>query len=268
MISNKKKGQVTIFVILGLVLLIGAFFTLYLTRSGDDVEFDMSDVTGRVTSYVAQCSDSIVEDYIPRALITGGYGEFPFNTVRTEQNAYVLSFSSEGVPYGIYEANFADDLLYFELMEIDTCIEPLLESDVEIHNEEIEIQDFYYLVELEEHSIIVNYTIVFELRGNTYNNSITRSYRTNLGYFLNKANEITDFVLEERETNNFFNYQFCRSMVEEEGFAPKYSADFLTEFEVQGASLLFDRDFYVIFLERGEETFPFAIMPYHDGYFC
>ena len=226
-------------------------------------------MTGRVTGYVAQCSDVVVEDYIPRALVTGGFGAYPINSVRTERNSYVLSFSAEGVSYGVYDPVFAEDLLLFELVDVLPCVEPLVESDDVMFNDGVVLEDFYYDASFEDNVILVNYTFVYSLQGNNFSNSVVRSYSTNLGYFLSKTNELTDFFLEERGVDNFFNYQFCRSLVEERGFAPKYSADFLRYFEEDdGVRFLFDREFFVVFLERGGEVFPFAVMPFHDGYFC
>lgn len=268
MILNKKKGQITIFVILGIILVLGVVLFIFLSSSDEEIEFDDSHVSSRLNMYLSQCSDIIVEDYVPRALITGGYGQYPFNLVRTDTNPYVLSYSAEGIPYGIYNSDIADLFLRLELDEIYTCLMPLIDSEEEQYGDEVILYDLKKDVTIEQNAIIVKYDYIYSYRGEVINNNeVTRRYITNLGHFLDKTNRLTDMFLEQRRPDALFNYQFCNALLDQKGYPPKYSADFLIGME-EDVTFLFEREFFVVFLEKDEEIFPFAIMPLHNGYFC
>jgi len=262
-----KKGQVTIFVIVGLILLVGVLF-LVLSLKNNKTVFISDDVSVRFDQYLTQCSDYVINDYVSKALITGGYGEYPLNVVRAEDNLYVLSFDSEGLYYGIYDTYLVSYLLEYKISSVKDCLVPLIENDLEIYNQEIILNSLNYEAMFEDNTIIVNYEYEYSFQGNTFNNMIMKSYNTNLGYFLNRANELTNMFLEEQETDEFFNYQFCNLLFEEKGYAPKYSVDFLKNLEGDEAKFYFEQEFYIVYLEKGNEVFPFAIMPFHERYYC
>ena len=265
----KKKGQVTIFVIIGIVLVLGVFLFIFLGRGDGEVVVDDSP-SARLEGYIGQCNDLVLDDFVPRALVTGGFGYYPFNIVRTETNPYVLSYSAEGVPQGVFERRDVEQIVFEEISNsIHGCLSSLLESELEIYNEEISLERFNYEVLIEQNVVVVTYDYEYSLQGNYFANELITTHSTNLGYFLDRTNELTDFFLETRRVDNLFNYQFCNVLIEEEGIAPKYSADFLRDFEGdEDVSFLFDKEFFIVFLNRGGEMFPFAIMPEHDGYFC
>lgn len=269
MILNKKRGQITIFVILGIILVVGVLMLIFLSSPNKEVEFDDSEVSSRVESYLSQCSDVIVEDYIPRALVTGGYGHYPFNIIRTDSNPYVLSYSAEGIPYGIYDSDIADLFLSLELEEIYSCLVPLMDAEEETYGEEVILYDLKKDVTIEQNVIVIKYDYIYSYKGEVlYDNEMIKRYNTNLGYFLDKTNELTDmFLAQDERPDALFNYQFCNALLDQKGYPPKYSADFLLELD-EDITFLFEREFYIVFLEQGNEIFPFAIMPRHNGYFC
>lgn len=242
---------------------------IFLSSSDREVDFDDGHVLSRISTYLSQCSDILVEEYISRALITGGYGHYPFNIIRTEQNPHVLSYSAEGVLQGIPDSNTGATFLSQELEEIYSCLIPLLETEKETYGSEVILYDLKNQVSLEQEVILVQYEYIYYYEGEViYNNQITKTYNTNLGTFLDQTNDLTNIMLDERNPDLMFNYQFCNTILEEEGFAPKYSADFLLEMDDENIKFMFDREYFVVFLEKGEETFSFAIMPFHDGYYC
>ena len=266
---NQKRGQVTIFVIIGVVLIIAVSFFIFFSADQPEPTITGDSISARLQNYASQCTDIVLEDYVSRALITGGYGDYPANIVRTENNnVYVLSFSSEGVPYGIFHPTFANDFLLLELVEVNSCLESLAETEYEIHGYPVNIINIEHSADIQENNIITTQNIEYEYQGNTFEETFSHSYRTNLGYFLERTNELTDLFLEEREPNPFFNFQFCETMYEDRGMLPKYSVDFLLDLDGDEARFFFDREFFLVFLDRGDESFPFAIKPYHDGYFC
>ena len=263
----KKKGQVTIFVILGLLLVIGVFLFIFLSRSDSDPDFFGDDPHGRLRSYVSQCSDLVVDDFIPRALITGGYGFYPDNVVSVDGKTFVLSFSAEEFAV-IHDSFISSSFLVSELSSVRGCVDSLLEVDFEANGDNLSLDYLSYEVLIEEDVVLVNYSYHLLASNVDVEDSFLKSYSSSLGFFLDKADDLTYLFVEERAVDELFNYQFCQSMAEDYGFIPKYSVDFLKDVDVEGVSFLFYKEFFVVFLERNNEVFPFAVLPVHDGYFC
>jgi hypothetical protein len=267
MMVFKKKGQVTIFVILGLLLIIGVFIFIFMSRSDSDLDFFGDDPHGRLRSYVSQCSDLILDDFISRALITGGYGFYPDSVVSVDGRTFVLSFSAEEFAV-IHDSFLAGSFLVSELGDVRSCVDSLLEVDFDAHGDNLSLDYLSYEVFIEEEVILVNYSYHLLASNVDVESSFIKSYSSSLGFFLDKTNDLTYLFVEERVVDELLNYQFCQSMLADYGFIPKYSVDFLKDVDSEGVSFLFYKEFFVVFLERNNEVFPFAVLPVHDGYFC
>lgn len=76
-VSFTKKAQVTIFVVLGILLLAGVFFFLTIQKDDSSVDFekgsDLKAVLENINSYSTNCFSDVVEMSIERVLAQGGY---------------------------------------------------------------------------------------------------------------------------------------------------------------------------------------------------
>lgn len=78
MTPHSKKAQVTIFVILGIILVVGVIFFVSMQKkdSAEDIFKDQEfagSVVSNIARYSNQCFDNVVEDSIRDVLLQGGY---------------------------------------------------------------------------------------------------------------------------------------------------------------------------------------------------
>lgn len=106
--NNKKRGQVTIFVILGLVILFSTFIVLYI-RSNESGLNEPKVVKDNVKSYVEQCLYQITEDAIIKLGQQGGYIEMEgidkitAEYVPFESEVLSLYQGKLHIPYWLYQ---------------------------------------------------------------------------------------------------------------------------------------------------------------------
>ena len=266
--KKNKKGQVVIFAIVGLLLIITISIILLATQTKKTIPEDIQ-TTKRMENYLMQCTEQKLNDYIERALLTGGFGAYPSNVIRSEDNIYVLSFSAEGYYYGIYDSKMIKPIIGQELNEIALCLYNLMNIDFEIHGDEITFNNIEYEIEVTQGAIIVNFEYEYKLNNNLHNEITRITKPTNLGYFLDKTNELTNKIMSPRNMDLQFNYLFCETLKEEQGIVPRYATDFLLDMQHEtNTNFIFKQEFFIIILERDMEIFPFAIKPEQIGRFC
>lgn len=98
--SNNKKGQVTIFIILGIVLLLAVVLILTLKREVTVFKPEEVAVTdkGKVENFVTSCIKDIGEDALLKLGLQGGYIEVPDNIVNNG-NRHVRTSPFTVIPY-------------------------------------------------------------------------------------------------------------------------------------------------------------------------
>jgi hypothetical protein len=142
---NSKKGQVTIFVIIGILLLASVGFFLYTYNTSTEKQLenlsDVKEVTTEIApikSYVEQCMSSISEEAIRRLGQHGGY-MFPTSNLFQYQSIDVrnndgVPFNEEFIPYWSYSSS--TDNIYFE-QELRIPTIEFMEYQTEIYVEQM-----------------------------------------------------------------------------------------------------------------------------------
>lgn len=262
-----KKAQITIFVILGIILVSIVLLIIFNTPQKKSEPIDES-ISNKLKNYISSCSDLYAEDYISRALATGGHGKFPNHVVRTNENTYVISFSSEGIQQGIPNKENIKNFLLYEFKEFKTCVLSQINKEYETSGKLIILENTSYDFLIEPKAIIITYFYNYSYNGETFEESMTKRHITSLGQFLEETKRLTNMITETKEKDAFFNYQLCESIYENEGFLPRYSVDFLKQMENFEGEFLFEKDFFVIIIQDDDEYFPFAIMPLYEEPYC
>ena len=93
-----KKAQITIFIVIGVVLLIFAGFILYYNLSSKEVESEIGLIgldTSPVQSFIESCSSHVLADGIKFLRYRGGYYNLPEDSTLFSLNAvpYYYHFS-------------------------------------------------------------------------------------------------------------------------------------------------------------------------------
>ena len=128
-ILNGRKGQVTLFIIVGLVLVTGVLFFLFLNRSDDSFEddflrsSDIGAVLANINSYSNQCFEIVVERSIVNVLSQGGF--FDLSGVASLD---VLGFD---IPFYLYDgvASVPDESVVLDSIKasivenFDVCVD-------------------------------------------------------------------------------------------------------------------------------------------------
>ncbi|MFP4567935.1 MAG: hypothetical protein ACLFN8_03240 [Candidatus Woesearchaeota archaeon] len=266
---KQKKAQVTIFAILGLILVVVLALILLSINNQKTTKLDDESITQRINTYISQCTEDILQDYTRRALQTGGYGYYPDNVVRYQNNLYVLSYSVEGYYMGIYEPEVVEEFIKQEMSFTDLCIYNLMLEDYEIYGDEITINEINTQITFEEGAIITNFEYEYEVQEKTIQTSLAKRHKTNLAYFLDETNKITDKILMPRQIDSDFNYQFCRTLSQTQNIKPRYAVDFLKEIGNQeNLNFIFEKTYFIITIEKDDEQLSFAIRPEQTGTFC
>lgn len=213
-----------------------------------------------IEQYLESCSEEITQGFIERALRKGGYSDYPTNIIRAQQNSYVLSYSPEGLMQGLPRIDQTQMFLTTELRAVTYCAQSKIREDEELRW--TELTRITPSVKIKEHEIQITYTYEYKENNRAYEEQITKKHKTNLGYFLDKANEVTNTILEKRETTQQQKEELCEEIKKETTQTPIYSLAFLTQLSTDPElRFMFEKDFFVINIERGQETFTFAIQP-------
>lgn len=252
-----KKAQTISIIILVLILIISAIIIFSLSTQ-EEIQTDQTEQI--IEQHLNSCSNEITQSFINRALRKGGYGEYPTNTIRTQQKNYVLSYSPEGLMQGLPTKDQTQLFLKTELRAMMYCAQALIRQDEELRW--TELKTITPEVQIKEHEIQITYTYEYKENNQERTEKKTKTYKTNLGYFLDKANEVTNTILEKRETTQQQKEELCEEIKKETTQKPTYSLAFLTQLSTDPEiKFMFEKDFFVINIEREQETFVFAIQP-------
>lgn len=100
-----RKGQVTVFMILALVVLLAGSFFFYLSRGGSFFESDyVQPELVPIKNYVENCIKNIADDGLERMGLSGGYIQIP-EKISSNPNAYLSEYISSEfkIPYWWYK---------------------------------------------------------------------------------------------------------------------------------------------------------------------
>src|SRR3989338_786293 len=124
LISLNKKGQVTVFIILGIILLLA--LALIVGIQTEIVTFKPEEVfpaeKSQVENYIASCLELVGQEALELVGLQGGYVEVPAK-IANDPNLHLKISPQHLVPYWAYGANQAIPPLEQVKKEIDNYIE-------------------------------------------------------------------------------------------------------------------------------------------------
>ncbi len=154
MFKNKKRGQITVFIIIGLIVLL-TYFTLsyYRKESIKETEIIQPELIP-IQQYVQTCTKSIAEEAIDIIGINGGYIYFP-RWVQTNPNSYLRLSPIEDFknPYWWYDGEEAIPPLDFIAKQIEDYTKAELPNCI---NNFIPFQHQYDIIQAENFNVIVD----------------------------------------------------------------------------------------------------------------
>ena len=205
----KKRGQLSTFIITGLIILIVAGLGIYLVTKVLEPSYGVPDELVPMMNYIDQCTKDVALDGVFLAEMQGGYIHIP-SKIESNPNAYLdRGFS---IPYWFYNGyDRAPSIPELEAelsIYINTNLNDCLNNLDSFRNEWdiTDIDEISTIVEIGDERILVNALISVEvnsLDGSIYMNlpSVESTIEVQLGNMLELAyaihfKELTDYFLE------------------------------------------------------------------------
>jgi len=274
MILNNKRAQITLFVIIGLVLLLGtSLFFFYFTSKKNVVLIDENEhkIEVKLKNFQKFCVENMVDSFSETANSQGGYfSAMPAESLFYGNNVYALAYSENGEGLLATKDEISSELSEFIPENIGSCLNGLIDADKSLQNYDVDITLSSFSVEPNNLSLNIFYDYVFIVDDETFSGTIIQSVYFSLFSFLNRANELADIMLESYiEPDIFFNLQNCLTLNAEYGVRPQFPIDFVKNLTSDDFnSLIFGDDFVILNLTQNHQSFPFAMKPPLVGSIC
>ncbi len=290
----KSKAQVTIFVIVGIVLLLAASLVFFLVRSSNSWERsslsqeeitlrqadfenappleervtgqpseEPEEVFGDVEELFSDCVQTTATTLFEEATAQSGLLEpIPANHVEHDGELFIVLFDQEypgAVTYGRDE--LAKRIAQQTPNQITSCLGSVLtQGKFAPYDFDILVNDIQTITGKDSFSIIQEYEIVID--GVSFAREDVTTIQAPYFVLFDQAEEIVDQVLETYWVPNpQFNLQLCLQLKEQHGFAPRYPLDFLQELPDEVVGIELQQEYFIISLEEKEQIFSFAILP-------
>jgi hypothetical protein len=197
MTPHSKKAQITIFVILGIILVVGVIFFVAMQKkdSAEDIFRDQEfagTVVSNIARYSNQCFDNVVEDSIRDVLLQGGYYNLSLvshDVIGTFSVPYYLEDDLKIIPSEdeIYEA-----IRLMIIKNFDACVgdyEAFEEFDVVLEKQETNLD-----MEIDEGLLInLNPHLIVSFQQSEYSSDVlSRFVPLNIEPLLLSANQIVE----------------------------------------------------------------------------
>ncbi len=195
----KKRGQVTIFIILGIVILVA--FAIVMSLQGVDKNTVKEDIeTSNIKSYIESVLDSVTKNAILKISKQGG--EFTPSDYKT----FEMDGRNVRVAYGLKDNN---NILSRDKVEEELCraITTNMQSELDLSFAEkrgikYNILDEKCSAEINTNSVIVDYTMPLNLsRGRA--SAELKHFQADVNVKLNKALDIGKFLIGRIKSGNF-----------------------------------------------------------------
>ncbi|MBL7052060.1 MAG: hypothetical protein ISS01_03130 [Nanoarchaeota archaeon] len=200
----QKRGQFTLFVILGIALILILGMVYYykdtlLDTVGLSSSISYPSEIQEIYDHIQDCTEFATENAVSNIALTGGYYEISRNSIYIEELGYDLPYYyNDGEDLSISEEQLQKELNIYTEELFTSCVFLEDYSNFEITEDEISISSIINnnTVELE-----LNYPLIIESGENIY--YLTDSYNTeidaNLGWLHSIAQEIVYYDQENPE---------------------------------------------------------------------
>ncbi len=256
----EKRGQVTIFVILGIVIVILAFLLLYsrtniflLNPSVGDLNSELDDIN----EHVLKCIGKVSDQPIRQIGLQGGYLSTPPDTFRLYNDTTIsyLCYTMTGTPRCINRMLTRSDME----RQLNAAIDFSLQTCIDVQSfkkfgsfEIITPKKWTVETSIGSEMVIVKVTYPIRLRSTKSSAEVsaqefTQTFEYPLGYLYDASQNILDYETEFGEFDQMIYMLAKRGEVRIEKKKPypdklyilsKYDSDYVFQFFVQGESTL------------------------------
>jgi len=121
---TQKRGQTTIFIIIGLVIviIIALFFVIRSNIQTESRDVSFSGKVGEVREFTQDCIDSTVKNGLKTISSRAGYYTMPSNVFSYSGNNYVYVYYGE-TPYYVDEQQVIENIKQYITDKLDGCID-------------------------------------------------------------------------------------------------------------------------------------------------
>jgi len=207
----KKRGQITVFIIIGLLVLL-TYFTLSYYRSEkiEEVELILPELIP-VQQYVMECTDNLAREAIEIIGINGGYIDFPRH-IQTNPDSYLKHSPIDGLknPYWWYDGKSSIPPLDFMAKQIEDYTKAGMEDCLDnftAFNKEyevVELEKFNVIVDIGDEDITVRTIYPIEVR-DKFNKTLAelQKFPVNIPIRLKRVYKLAKTIME-RENKDYF----------------------------------------------------------------
>ncbi|MFP4568052.1 MAG: hypothetical protein ACLFN8_03840 [Candidatus Woesearchaeota archaeon] len=264
-----KKGQVTIFVILGIVLLATTIIVLSTTKKTDQLNSN-SPILDQVNYVVNTCFDDLTRTNMTEIINQGGFIEeniYPQNVLIYQNQIFLTTYDRYGDSTHITsntKLNFANSILELLRNEFQYCATSTLSLINERYKENLEEFTIdFFSIHLDQDVFLIDYEYTTIIDGQEF--VYTNFYRLNSEKFkiLEHADQFTEqFFKSYDEPDIYFNLDKCEELFLLKGIKPRYPLDFLKFYEDYGVTaIVLEEDFFIIKTYYDGLEFNYAIRP-------
>jgi hypothetical protein len=205
-----KKGQITLFIIVGIVILLGISLFLYyrslLFSRGEVVSEDLMPVK----NYVEACLQKTAEDAVVKIGQQGGYTEFPEELNLNRAYIELIPYSRIRVPYWNYNGKDYIPSIESIQLQISDFIKKNIESciDFSILSKDYSItpsdkQDVETIIGQDSIDISLNYPMTIITDSGSKQNKISE-FHANLEVSLKRLHELGKKILDAENLYTYF----------------------------------------------------------------
>jgi hypothetical protein len=278
--ENNKSGQVTTFVILGIVILaIIVVAVVLITNYREKINLkssgatEFTEVKNKLDFMFKTCIEGIVKDEAQASILKGGSmsEEFPINNIEYKDQLIITSFDRDN-PYVMFKTpnEMAQQLQQIIIDKAPDCFANANEDKL-LSQYSLDVSISAVYVKAVDDAFIVNYDYDMEIDGKNETHTVSQNIGVSVFNILNQANTITDnFLMSYSNPDTLYNLQACNSFYEKYNIKPEYPLDILrnvsTNKNVTG--VIVQSDFFIVNMDVSGVEFSFAVKPVLVGAIC
>ncbi len=208
----KKRGQITVFIIVGILILLSTALIIYLRRPAITPEtIVVPEQVVPIKEYVETCLESTAETGISIAASNGGYIYFPDEISRNPRAHLPSLIDNVMTPYWYYDGSSripSESLIAFQISEYIRLNLPECLANFSAFEEQYDIEETGNMsvsTDLGEEAVIVNLDYPLNIREKLNMTSVEfKDFTTSVNVRLKKAYELAREILDRENEQTFF----------------------------------------------------------------
>jgi len=211
-----KKGQVTIFIIVGLILVVGVVL-FFMFRENIFVDPVNPVETNAITTFVQECINSISEEGIYFISLQGGYYKTPAPKVDylTIEIPVYFEVDKENIPS---KETVGNELVKYIEDNLPVCVDNF--KSFKQRGIEVTSEDISGTAEIKEEKILLEIDYSLTVKQGTSKSKIKNPFESQLNFdFNSKYSIVQKIVNNQKENPGFLPLGFITNLAYNEGFS-------------------------------------------------